>query len=100
MEKSDFIVPTKPGYIFSHWSAYAPDSGKDQVPFDFDSNVILKDATLYAVFVPKVTITFKSEGTVCGTENVMAGGRAFDPLSDNIASGTNKSSKEYYKESE
>lgn len=97
--KPEFITPEKPGYIFSHWSAVSPDSGKEQTPFDFDANVFLKDATLYAVFVPKITVTFESEGTICGSEDLMAGGRAYDPLSNSIVPGVGKPSKEYYKES-
>ena len=97
--KTEFIVPKKEGFIFSHWSAVSPDSGEEQTPFDFDANVFLKDATLYAVFIPKVTVTFKSEGTICGTEELMTGGKAYDPLSNNIVPGVGKSGKEYYRES-
>ena len=97
--KSEFVIPEKPGYIFSHWSAVSPNSGEEQTPFDFDSSVILKDASLYAVFVPKVTVTFKSDETLCGSEDLMAGGKAYDPLSNNIVPGLCKPSKEYYKES-
>lgn len=97
--KPEFVVPEKPGFIFSHWSIISPESGKDQTPFDFDHNVILKDTVLYAVFVPKVTVTFKSEGATCGSEDLMTGGRAYDPLSNSIVPGVGKPSKEYYKES-
>lgn len=97
--KPEFVVPEKPGFIFSHWSIIPPESGKDQTPFDFDHNVILKDTVLYAVFVPKVTVTFKSEGATCGSEDLMTGGRAYDPLSNSIVPGVGKPSKEYYKES-
>lgn len=98
--KPEFIIPEKPGYIFSHWSAVSPESGEEQTPFDFDANVFTKDATLYAVFVPKVTVTFESEGTVCGSEELMTGDRAYDPLSSNIVPGVCKPSNEYYREQE
>ena len=94
--KPEFVIPEKEGFIFSHWSLVSPDSGKEQTPFDFDRNVILKDTVLYAVFVPKVTVTFKSEGTTCGTESLMTGGRAYDPLSNSIVPGVGIPSKEYY----
>jgi hypothetical protein len=96
---SNFIVPEKEGFIFSHWSAIDPTSRAEQVPFDFDNNVILKDTELYAVFVPKVTVTFKSEDETCGTEELMVGGKAYNPLSDNIVPGVCKPSKDYYTES-
>ena len=98
--KPEFIVPEKPGFIFSHWSAIAPNSGKEQTPYDFDKNVILNDTTLYAVFVPKVTVTFESEGITCGTEDLMTGGRAYDPLSNSIVPGVCKPSSEHYREQE
>ena len=86
-------TPIKPGYIFSHWSLVKPgttytvikENGesveleKECPPFNFSKEVILENTTLYAVFIPKVTVTFKNDDETLAVQNVFRGGKAYDP---------------------
>lgn len=92
--------PIKPGYVFSHWSLIKPGSKhtvnradgttveveNECPPFDFSKEVITRDITLYAVFIPEVTVTFKCDDEIVATQGLVYGGKAYNPTPNGLRS--------------
>ena len=92
--------PTKPGYVFVHWSKVNPGEYetltgtdgeeikilKECPPFDFNKEVITSDLKLYAVFIPERKIEFMVDGNTVMTETTLFGGRAYNPTPSYVKS--------------
>lgn len=97
--------PTKPGYVFSHWSINKPGSKtlvtdkdghefeieNDCAPFDFSKEVITTDTKLYAIFIPEVKVDFvtvddNNNEEIVATQHTVYGGKAFDPTPNGVRS--------------
>lgn len=92
--------PTKPGYVFSHWSVNKPGTTtkvtrsdgtiveieNDCPPFNFSKEAITRDTVLYAIFVPEVKVEFMNDEELVHTQHIVYGGKAFNPTPDGLRS--------------
>ena len=85
--------PVRPGYVFSHWSKVKPGSTtritradgttieqpNDCPPFNFSKEILTADTTLYAIFVPEITVRFMNGDEELTEQHTVYGGKAYDP---------------------
>lgn len=70
------VAPSNPGYLLTHWSLDV--DGEE--PFNFTTDIIEGDTTLYAQWAEAVTVTFDSNGgSDVDAQVILKGGLATEP---------------------
>lgn len=70
------VAPSNPGYLLTHWSLDV--DGEE--PFNFTTDIIEEDTTLYAQWAEAVTVTFDSnDGSTVEAQIIQAGSLATEP---------------------
>lgn len=79
------VAPSNPGYLLTYWSLDV--AGEE--PFNFTTDIIEENTTLYAQWVEAVTVTFDSNGgTDVDAQVIPTGGLATEPIAPTLEANT------------